>query len=419
MYRVRAFLVLCAAAGCHHGSSEQPDGASDASADASPLSVVGISLGDQHTCARFGDGRVKCWGDNYSGQLGYATTATCPVPARNGSMQPCSTTPQYVAGIAGTAGIALQSTRTYAWTADTAWRWGADEQQTAASATPAPFGGVTSIAQVAAGVAFTCARLTDGTVDCWGANNNGNLGDRSTTNRTAPAPVYGLTGVSELAAGQAHACALTGGTVACWGANNAGQLGTQTNTVCAGPDMWPCATEPTPVPGLSGVLHITAGEYHTCALLADHSVTCWGDNMMDELGVITAQTCDWGGGNPACSPSPTPVPGLAGVDEIAAGWYYTCARMQGGTVRCWGLDSNGQLGWAASTSCPADSHASCGETPTDVPGLANVIALGVGRSRHTCALLADASVSCWGLNNAGQVGDGTTNDATMPTAVIW
>lgn len=411
------------------GGTVDGDGGVDSGGDArpgNPLTVESIALGEQHTCALLGDGRVKCWGDNYSGELGFKTTATCPVPARNGAMKPCSETPKYVDGLANAVGIALQSARSYAWLKDgTAWRWGADELQSAASVSPVAIAGLANVAQVAAGVAFACARLVNGTVStvsCWGANNNGNLGDGTTIKRTTPAAVKDLSGVSQIAAGQAHACALlANGTVSCWGANNAGQLGSATTTTCAAPDAWPCATEPAPVPGLAGVLQITAGEYHTCALLGDHTVQCWGDNQTAELGRITAQACAWGGGNPPCGPSPLPVTGLANVAQIAAGWYYTCARLQGGTVQCWGLNKNGQLGYPTMTSCSGSAFETCGLVPAAVTGLANVVELGVGRSRHTCARL-EGGVRCWGLNNAGQLGSGTTTDEPVPTpdaSVAW
>jgi hypothetical protein len=99
------------------------------------------------------------------------------------------------------------------------------------------------------------------------------------------------------------------------------------------------------VPGLTGVKEISLGAYHTCARLADSTVRCWGDNSRGELGVTTAETCDWGGGSPGCSTAPIAVAGLTGVAQIAAGMFYTCANQANGTVQCWGDNSDGQLGF--------------------------------------------------------------------------
>ncbi len=136
--------------------------------------------------------------------------------------------------------------------------------------------GLTGVRGVSAGFAHTCAFLTDGTVQCWGANSHGQLGNANSQG-TSPTAVQGLTGtVKMIATGEFHTCALmTDGTVECWGLNNNGQLGA---TSCS--DLCP----PTAVPGASGVSAIALGTFYTCAVLSTGSVECWGSGNYGLLG---------------------------------------------------------------------------------------------------------------------------------------
>jgi alpha-tubulin suppressor-like RCC1 family protein len=182
-------------------------------------------------------------------------------------------------------------------------------------------------AKVATGEEFSCAVKQNGSAACWGANNVGQLGDGSITDKTIATDVFGLNSVRSIAANYAHACALKqDGTVACWGWNGNGQLGDGTTTY---------KTVATTVSGLVNVEAITTGVFHTCALKQDSSVACWGANTAGQLGDGTKFMT---------RTLPAPVPGLTNVASIASGLYHTCASKQDGTVVCWGLNSYGQLG---------------------------------------------------------------------------
>jgi alpha-tubulin suppressor-like RCC1 family protein len=302
--------------------------------------------------------------------------------------------------------------------------------------------------RVAAGDGHTCQVQEDGTVRCWGRNDQGQLGDGSTSWTGAPVTVAGLTQVVAVAAGFAHSCALLAdGSVRCWGNNGAGQLGDGSIT-----------PRPTPVAvsGLSAVVAISAGDFHTCALLASGGVLCWGRNVYGELGNGTTlpsavpvavkdlsfrivaiaagggHTCAlsvfkqalcWGRndrgqvGNGSTSHATSPVMVFGGFAvSITAGGAHTCVvytlpnltTQDSGELRCWGAGTSGQLG---------DGLLRDQTRAVAVAGLTRPAAVVAGR-QHTCALLADGSARCWGDNGSGQLGhaDGAVSATPAPVA---
>ncbi|MDE3089704.1 MAG: RCC1 repeat-containing protein [Chloroflexota bacterium] len=313
-----------------------------------PLSMVKTSLaaGYYHTCALTSGGGVKCWGHNYFGQLGDGTTTN--------------------------------------------------------RLTPVDVSGLTSgVNAIAAGYRHTCALTSSGGVMCWGANDHGQLGDGTTNDHHTPVDVSGLTnGVSALAAGGGHTCALTsGGGVMCWGSNSSGQLGDGGGgTPCYANEV--CRLTPVNVSGLtSGVSAIAAGYYHTCALMSGGGVKCWGPDDHGQLGDGTTTN----------RLAPVDVIGLtSGVSAIAAGLYHTCALMSAGGVKCWGYNGYGQLG----DDTTNDHH-----TPVDVSVLTSGVSAIAAGAFHTCALLPRDRVKCWGDNPFGQLGDGTTTERNTPVDV--
>jgi alpha-tubulin suppressor-like RCC1 family protein len=257
-------------------------------------------------------------------------------------------------------------------------------------AAPVDVSDLTDAKSVAVGRNHTCAVTVSGAVECWGANSLGQLGDGSSTQRTTPTPTTGLaSGVASLAAGDNHTCALSdAGGVKCWGANASGQLGD-------GSKVNP--SSPVDVNGLtSGVAAIAAGEAHTCALTTAGGVKCWGKNDVGQLGDNTT----------ADKTAPVGVQGLAsGVVAIGAGASHTCAVLASGAVRCWGLNTTGQLGDDSTTNRSA---------PADVIGLAGPVAAISGGAAHTCAQMESGGVSCWGNNAFRELADGTITFRTKP-----
>ena len=310
-----------------------------------------------------------------------------------------------------------------------------------ASSAQTPLGNITKIASA---YNHTCALTTAGGVKCWGENSYAQLGDNSYTRRRTPVDVSGLSaGVDAIAVGGVHSCALTSsGGVKCWGSNSSGQTGsgtqfggitpvdvagltsnvtaiaTQLDHTCAltnsgGVKCWGSNSRgqlgdnstdirraPVDVFGLtSGVSAITTGGQHTCALTVSGGVKCWGNNASGQLGNNT----------PGQSLTPTDVTGLtSGAVAIAASNYYTCAITNAGGAKCWGVNSEGQLG---------DNSTASHSAPMDVVGLTSGASAISASPEHVCALTSGGAVKCWGRNFDGRLGDGTFVQRFAPVDV--
>ena len=361
--------------------------------EASPASAArasGVATGSSHSCALTSAGELWCWGLNTFGQLGDGTTTS-------------RSTPVVVSGFDGAVvAVAAGWGHTCALTSSSAlWCWGLNVYGQLGDGTTtdrhvplmisAPGSGV---AGVAAGMYHTCAVSTAGAAACWGLNLNGQLGDGTTTTRLAPVWVSGLgSGVVVLAAGYAHTCALTtGGAVQCWGRNGEGQLGDGTTMD---------RLTPVAVSGLgSGATAIASGGWHTCAVSTAGAAACWGYNLNGQLGNGTTMN----------SPIPVEVIGLgSGAVAVIGGHSHSCSAMNTGVIRCWGLNSAGQLG---------DGTTTRSTTPVAVGWLpSGIVALAAGW-HHVCAVPTAGGVSCWGENSSGQLGDGTTADRWTPVHVV-
>ena len=261
------------------------------------------------------------------------------------------------------------------------------------SRTPVVVNGLSSgVASISAGQLHTCAVTTSGGAYCWGENSNGQLGTGNTTDRFTPSTVSGLsTGAASISVGGFHTCAVTtsGGAV-CWGSNSQGRLGHSSSNT----------STPSMVTGLtSGVASITAGGSHSCALTTGGAVKCWGANISGQLG----------NGTNSNSSSSVAVTGLSsGVTSISAGSSHTCAVTTSGAAKCWGGNSEGQLGNGTTISR---------STPVSVGGLGSGVTGISAGSNHTCATTSSGTAKCWGMNVYGELGNSSTTGSSVPVDV--
>lgn len=305
-------------------------------------------------------------------------------------------------------------------------------------------GGATRVAvAVALGSTHTCVALSDGTVQCWGSNELGKLGDGTETGHSSPVLVS-VPSSKGVALGDDHACALlaTGG-VACWGSGGVGEVGYTTTATCTsgGGSAVRCSKSPKTLVGPADVVQLSANGQGTMALDKTGAFQYWGQvGVISSTSPIVYSTTDVVtqvavGGNHACyvtsgvakcmgynsygelgradltSRDLQAVEGLAHtVKSIALGQDHGCALLDDGTVWCWGSNFVSQLGYASTGTC---SGIPCSTTATQVALSDKAIELALG-SGHTCALLTSGLVQCWGANNFGELGNGGFVKSTTP-----
>lgn len=384
-----------------------------------------LSSGTAHTCVALRDGdasgsrgALRCWGFGDDGRLGYGTTnsiGAAQTPAAAGDVALGGVAIAVAAGGEHTCAL-LETGALRCWGRGDEGQLGygnTDSLGGLAERTPDVIGDVAlggAVQQVVAGAYHTCALLDTGAVRCWGENDQGQLGyghtarigDDELVASVAPLALRGS--VKRLAAGDYHTCALLeSGEIQCWGVNNDGQLGYgHTDEIGDDEDL---SLLPSVAVG-DQVVDIAAGFNHTCAALVGGGVRCWGANEYGELARDAPITV----GDDEL-PADVGVIDIGGaIEALAAGGDHTCALLVGGGVRCWGRNDRGQLGYG-NTDVIGDalSPAMAGDVPVGRP----VRAIDVGTD-FTCALLDSGEVTCWGVNNIGELG----SPAVAPGASI-
>lgn len=354
------------------------------------LRVTKMAVGSTHTCAVTTDGEMKCWGANGAGQLGINSTSLSLVPVT-------------VLGLGGgVKSIAAGSTFSCAVTASGAAKcWGANlsgqlgNNSTTQSLIPTNVTGLeTGVVEIKVGGAHGCAMTNQGAVRCWGNNANGRLGDGTSQSSLVPVNVAGLgSGVASISLGANHGCALTvSGAVKCWGQNSGGQLGNNSTTT---------SLVPVDVVGLSsGAVSVSAGAAFTCAKTASGGAKCWGSNGGGQLG----------NGGSTRSTVPVDVSGLtSGVRSLSVGDATACVATAAGAAKCWGQGAFGQLGtgsWIAQSNVPVDVQGLATSVESVQPGL-----------NHVCGFMTSGGMKCWGSNTDGQLGDTTSVNSLAPVNV--
>ncbi|MET8980123.1 hypothetical protein ABZX85_31420 [Streptomyces sp. NPDC004539] len=339
--------------------------------------------------------RLKAWGNNRSGQLGdgtwtdFRTTATTVLGLTSAEVV------KIAAGGGGSAtghGLALLTDRTVqSWGANGSGQLG--DGSVFSHNAPGQVVNLSTARDIAAGGWHSLALLDDRTVVAWGRNNYGQLGNGSNSDSSVPVRVEGLNKVVAIAAGLNHSLALReDGTVWAWGYNINGQLGDGTSA---------SRNVPAPVGGLTGITRIAAGCDHNLALAGKDTLKAWGYNATGQLG--DGSTVN------RSTPVDTKDIGSAAISQIAAGCNHSLAVT--GTdnkLMAWGQNTSGQLG---------DGTTDYRTTPVAVPNLKAVQLIAAGRE-HTMVLLGDNTVRSWGANGSGQLGNGTTSESSTPVTTL-
>ena len=292
-----------------------------------PTTVLFVAPGDNHTCAVLTDGSAMCWGLNANGQLGNASKTN--------------------------------------------------------TKTAIPVTGLSSgVAELNAGSYHTCARMTDGTVQCWGSNDVGQLGDGSQTLRAYAGGVTGVAGIVGIASGNSHVLAWGSAGLKVWGRNDYGQLGVGTKvqslSAVAGP-------------ALAGLTSLRAGSETSCALQGTE-VKCWGLGANGQLGNLQTSMA-------SLSTQPIVVPGLSPASLLAVGYGHVCSALTSGALWCLGSNGFGESGQAVVPGTVVLQAAA-------VPAETGVSLVAAGQAT-TCAVDVTGKLRCFGNGKNGLRGDGS------------
>lgn len=361
------------------------------------LSASVVAPGRLHTCALTSTGAVYCWGAAELGQLGTGApldTTTYPTPVAVPSITSGATA---LSSFLDTT-CAVVSGAVRCW-GDNSWgQLGNNVTMgipgAAPSNVPVSVMGISSGATaVAAGALHACAIVANGAVRCWGKGDVGQLGNMARDQSSVPVNVMGITGATAISAGLEHTCAVVGGAAKCWGGNAYGELGNNSNLASDIPV--------TPVGLTTGVTAIAAGENHTCAIVSG-SARCWGKNGSGQLGNSM-------GGTLVESITPQQVTGLtSGVTSISTGYSFSCA-IHSSAAKCWGTNFSYELGNGMGFGFSSN-------VPVNVSNLTSPVSIASGSS-HTCVRRTNGGLRCWGSGQAGELGDGNTNDSNVPVTV--
>ncbi len=371
---------------------------SDGSTAPQPRQAASLAAGDDFTCALNHAGAAFCWGLGTSGELGNGqqTMTTTPVLVGGGPYRAISAGAKMACGLrfGGTVDCWGEIPRSCCgFTVDTVLL-------------PASVQTSVRLTEISVGAFAVCGIAESGGGYCWGFQAYGALGNGvdGNTSILSPTPILGSgLDFTHTAPGFDFGCGTRSNKTAwCWGLNINGDLGADSTL---GAEV----TQPTRVVGDLSFNSITAGVFYACGVTTTGSAACWGDNTTGALGDGTTQARS----------VPTPVAGSPAFRAIFGGskdmsGAHTCALDADGAAFCWGANQAGQLGANAPIACGLpDFPTSCSLTPIAVQGGLPFTTLAVGHL-HTCGMIADGHVYCWGDNTHGQLGNGTMDGTATP-----
>ena len=348
--------------------------------------AVDVECGPFFSCAILEDGALMCWGENGQGQLGLGDTGDRTEPAR---VAPGTTWRAAALGVRHSCAIRSDGSL---------WCWGANDEaqlglgdRLARGNLPLQVEAASDWVAIAAGDKHSCGIRSGGALYCWGSNADGQIGLGAPVLRAlAPTRVGTEVGWDGLDAGPQHTCAIRAAGLSCWGSNNAGQLGVGDTAV---------RTVPTAVAGALSARRVSAGETHTCAVGWSGELYCWGQGSGGRLGT----------GGVADELVPVPVIGTIGWGQITTGKRTSLGIDSSRALFGFGNNNEGELPTAGPLGSLVPIPLLAGESFLDVSA----------GEEHTCVLRADGTVGCSGANLSGQLGDGTTTAAPLPTTICF
>jgi alpha-tubulin suppressor-like RCC1 family protein len=397
--------------------------------------VVELGAGGNHACVTLASGDVYCWGANNAGQAGADASATAgptliprdtqsdsfsAVAFGGGLDHMCAIRPGDIASCWGNGQYGELGDRQFGQGGGVTINPVPDQPIHAGLINQTP----TPLVTLGRGPTAThsCGADDGGVVMCWGRDN---VGESSALDAGVSCGPSGDTCIrdiqratnelaTQVAVGNEYTCSLDpSGTVHCWGGGVVGQLGNNHHGKCFVNCGGPVYAVTLPGPAS----YIATGDATTCTIIAsDGSVMCWGNNENDQLGYAPIGAdggpvdpccsidCGFSQGHPRCEDHPIAVSGVTNAKALAVGLGHVCALLKDASVMCWGANDKGQLGIGSSNTNPVP-------TPTKVTGVSNVVEI-VSGANHVCALEKDGTVWCWGLNDKGQLGGGTANSSS-------
>lgn len=399
-------------------------------------SVKQISLGTGHTCALLNSGAIKCWGNGTNGQLGTGNTSTSAIPV---DVQTITNAKKIILSLSNSCAI-LNNDSFRCWGGNDFGQLGTND--TTPFSFPVSPAFSMSVLDLSIGTNHACAVLTNNTIKCWGNNFWGQLGDGTNNNSLIPVQILGVANALAIELGQNDSYAiLSDGSIKSWGNNFTGQLGNGSFN----PSNAPLGVDFSGSLNILKITQISAGQGHTCARISDNSVRCWGSNQFGQIGAdvgtdftasivkmvdgITplaniqkvdagfAHTCALNNsGQVYCWGRnflrlPVLVSGFTDVaTDVSAGVNFTCILLDSGGVKCFGENNDGQLG-------TGDFNPNM--NPTSVIGISDAISISVStQGSHSCAVLSNGKINCWGRNDFGQLGNGSIAKSNVPVEVL-
>lgn len=396
-------LYKSGSAACWGNNGQRVFGRGDSAPSSNtPLPAEGIdgttqfAAGAGHACALIGKREVRCWGNDTYGCLGRKRPLTSNV-----AVQVVSPTAYKQVSLGRSFACATEDGGALSCWGDNAARQQARGDFTI-SGQPGVTPSIAAVARLGAGDGHACAVLADGGVRCWGAQDNGALGNGSTSSSSSVGNpvVFPTPEAIDVGGGATYTCALLkGGMVMCAGSNGDGRVGSPIGGNVATPRVVLSLDDAGATVPFDGVSALAVGRTHVCAIYNKaKNLACWGSNENGQIGQ----------GTPATSPLPLEVPGLKSPVEVALGYRHTCVRLADTTTRCFGRNVNGQLTGTGGTGAALRT--------VDFGSERTAIALALGDD-HSCAVLDDGTVRCWGAGAFGQLGNGANADSNVPVVV--